>query len=90
MKNLLFGLFAVALLAACAEEQEPVGPVVDIDAGKAIAEESCSGCHGMDGRGETGDIPNLAASRPTTWWKLCTPIKTAGGTTPHYRTWLRA
>jgi cytochrome c553 len=61
MKNLLCGLFAVALLAACAEEQEPAGPVVDIDAGKAIAEESCSGCHGLDGRGETGDIPNLAA-----------------------------
>jgi len=61
MKNLFVGLFAVALLAACTEEQEPAGPVVDIEAGKAIAEESCSGCHGMDGRGGTGDIPNLAA-----------------------------
>jgi cytochrome c553 len=49
------------VLAACAEEHEPSGPVVDIDAGKAIAEASCAGCHGLDGRGETGDIPNLAA-----------------------------
>jgi len=51
----------MVVLAACAEEHEPSGPVVDIDAGKAIAQDSCAGCHGLDGRGETGDIPNLAA-----------------------------
>ena len=61
MRNFLLGMVALVVLAACAEEQEPAGPVVDIDAGKAIAEAGCSGCHGLDGRGETGDIPNLAA-----------------------------
>ncbi len=61
MRNLLLLSVAMVVLAACAEEQEPAGLVVDIDAGKAIAQASCAGCHGLDGRGETGDIPNLAA-----------------------------
>ena len=49
MRNFLLGMVALVVLAACAEEQAPAGPVVDIDAGKAIAEASCSGCHGLDG-----------------------------------------
>jgi cytochrome c553 len=61
MRNLLLVSVALVVLAACAEEQESAGPVIDIDAGKAIAEASCAACHGLDGRGETGDIPNLAA-----------------------------
>jgi cytochrome c553 len=52
------------LLAGCEQEPEPTGPVIDVEAGKAIAEANCVGCHGMDGRGQTGDIPNLAA-QPT-------------------------
>ncbi len=34
---------------------------MDIDAGKAFVETRCSGCHTLDGRGKTGEIPNLAA-----------------------------
>jgi cytochrome c553 len=61
MRNFQLGIIAIVVLAACAQEHEPSEPVVDIDAGKAIAEASCAACHGLDGRGETGDIPNLAA-----------------------------
>ena len=61
MKNILYGIVALALLAACGKESEPAAPVVDIAAGRAIAEAECSGCHGMDGRGDTSKIPNLAA-----------------------------
>ena len=54
-------LVAVLLLAACGAEPEPDAPVVDIEAGRAIVEARCSGCHGLDGRGKTSEIPNLAA-----------------------------
>ena len=54
-------LASLAMLAACSKTPEPASaPDVDIAAGKAIAETTCSGCHGMDGRGLTADIPNLA------------------------------
>ena len=61
MKNILYGIAALILLAACAKEPESSAPVIDLAAGKAIAEADCSGCHGMDGRGETAEIPNLTA-----------------------------
>jgi len=61
MKNILYGIAALILLAACAKEPEPSQPVVDLAAGKAIAEADCSDCHGMDGRGATAEIPNLTA-----------------------------
>ncbi len=61
MKNILCGVAALMLVVACAKEPEPSAPVVDIEAGRAIAEADCSGCHGMDGRGETPEIPNLTA-----------------------------
>jgi len=64
MKNILFGVVALTLLAACAKEPEPTEPVIDLAAGAAIAEADCSGCHGMDGRGDTPKIPNLTA-QPT-------------------------
>ena len=37
-----------------------------------MAEASCAGCHGLDGRGETGDIPNLAAQSgsPIELWRI--------------------
>lgn len=59
MKNILYLSVAFLLLAACSKE--PAEVVVDIAAGKNIAEEGCSGCHGLDGRGATTEIPNLAA-----------------------------
>ena len=61
MKNMMYGVFALTLLAACSGESEPTEPVYDLAAGKAIAEADCSGCHGMDGRGTTSEIPNLTA-----------------------------
>jgi len=61
MKNILFGLTVFTLLCACSKESEPTGYIADLAAGKAIAEADCSDCHGMDGRGENQDIPNLAA-----------------------------
>lgn len=61
MKNILFSLTILLLLGACAKEPEPTQLVVDLDAGKAIAEADCAGCHGMDGRGATSEIPNLTA-----------------------------
>jgi len=61
MKNILFGLVVFTLICACSRESEPTGFIADLAAGKAIAEADCSDCHGMDGRGENPDIPNLAA-----------------------------
>jgi len=61
MKNILTGVVFLTLLAACSKEPESTGPVVDLAAGKAIAEAECSACHGMDGQGATPEIPNLTA-----------------------------
>jgi len=61
MKNILFGLAIFTLLAACSREPESSVPVADLAAGKVIAEADCSECHGLDGRGESSEIPNLAA-----------------------------
>jgi len=64
MKKILVGVVALTLLAACAKEPEPTKLVLNLAAGKAIAEADCSYCHGMDGRGATSEIPNLTA-QPT-------------------------
>jgi len=61
MKNILFGIVVMILLAACGEAPDQAGPVADIDAGRTIAAADCSDCHGMDGRGATTEIPNLTA-----------------------------
>jgi cytochrome c553 len=61
MKNILYIVMALTLLAACAKEPDPSELVADLAAGKAIAEAKCTDCHGMDGHGETAEIPYLAA-----------------------------
>jgi len=61
MKNILFGIIALTLLAACGKDTDPTELVADLVAGKAIAEADCAECHGMDGRGESAEIPYLAA-----------------------------
>lgn len=61
MNKILTGLAVAVLLVACSNESEPVVPVVDIAAGKAIVETNCTGCHTLEGRGKTAEIPNLAA-----------------------------
>jgi len=61
MKKVIYGVLVLLFLSACSEEPAPVEQAVDIDAGKRIAQADCSACHGLDGRGRTADIPNLAA-----------------------------
>lgn len=61
MKNILLGIAILTLLAACSKEPESAEPAVDLAAGEAIARAGCADCHGMDGRGETAEIPNLTA-----------------------------
>jgi len=61
MRHILNSVILLAVLAACGREPEPAKPVADIEAGKMIASKNCSACHGMDGRGKTREIPNLAA-----------------------------
>jgi cytochrome c553 len=61
MKNILPGILFLTLLAACSKAPESTEPVIDLAAGKAIAERDCSDCHGLDGRGATDEIPNLTA-----------------------------
>ena len=60
MKNILIGLIAVMLTAACTKEPDPSGLSVDVAAGKAIAKAECAECHGMNGRGQTSEVPHLA------------------------------
>jgi len=61
MQKVLTGIVVVMLLAGCSKESDPAVQAVDIDAGKSIAANNCSGCHGLDGHGKTTEIPNLAA-----------------------------
>jgi len=61
MKNILFSIVALTLLAACSKQPESAEPDFDLAAGKAIAEADCAACHGLDGRGASSEIPNLTA-----------------------------
>lgn len=63
-KHVLAISLLLALLAGCSEKQGPEDLSklpLDIEAGKAIAQNNCSICHGMDGKGVADNIPNLAA-----------------------------
>ena len=61
MRSLITSICVVALLVACGSKKEPAQQAANPNAGKAIAEKSCVGCHGLDGKGANDDIPNLAA-----------------------------
>ena len=61
MKYVIYAISAALLLSGCGKEPEPEAPAIDVDAGRQIVEAECSGCHGMDGAGKAGNIPNLAA-----------------------------
>ncbi len=69
MKKYVIGIsLAVALLAGCSEKQEPTALQqlpLDLEAGKAIAQQHCVSCHSMDGQGKKDNIPNLAAQVET-------------------------
>jgi cytochrome c553 len=62
MKTLLLALSITGSIAlvGCSDQKQASG---DIAAGKAIAEQQCKGCHGLDGKGTAPGIPNLAAQR---------------------------
>lgn len=62
MNKPLWMLATAAALVHCGGETGPApGPDADINAGRAIAEQSCTGCHGLDGHGAAPGIPQLAA-----------------------------
>ncbi len=61
-KEILIGILLAAMLVGCSDNK-PAGdnPVaVDLAAGKAIVEKTCTPCHGLDGKGRAPGIPNLA------------------------------
>lgn len=64
MKRTAGSMAAVALLLAACGREPPAEPAADIVAGRELAEAHCARCHGLDGRAERSDIPNLAA-QPT-------------------------
>lgn len=61
MKKILVGIIGLLVLVSCGGESEPAAPVVNLEAGKAIVEANCTGCHTLAGQGKTAKIPNLAA-----------------------------
>ena len=70
MKSLFLAMAVVLALAGCGERKEAPAtvaptksPAGDIEAGKRLAERSCKGCHGLDGKGAGPGIPHLAAQR---------------------------
>ncbi len=64
MKNLLLALFLSVVLVGCSDQATPEKQsLADINAGKAVADKECKGCHGLDGKGTAAGIPNLAGQR---------------------------
>ena len=64
MKHLLLALFLSVVLVGCSDEGKPdKQSLADINAGKAVADKDCKGCHGLDGKGTAAGIPNLAGQR---------------------------
>lgn len=67
MKRLLLAVvLSVALVGCPARDGAPPAAApeaqpADLDAGKALAERDCKGCHGLDGKGAAPGIPHLAA-----------------------------
>jgi len=61
MKNILYGIVTLMLLAACAKESDQSELTIDLLAGEAIAKAECAQCHGMDGRRKTAEVPYLAS-----------------------------
>lgn len=71
MKRLLVSLACAMALAGCGEREQPAKPAPakaaaapvagDAKAGKAFAEATCQGCHGLDGGSVAPGVPHLAA-----------------------------
>ncbi len=67
-KNIFALATLLILLAGCSEKHGPQDLSklpLDLEAGKVVAQSSCSICHGMDGKGVADNIPNLAAQIET-------------------------
>lgn len=60
MRKFLLTVIALSTLAACSDEQGKQAQPADLEAGRLMASEHCSACHGSDGRGLESDIPDLA------------------------------
>jgi len=68
MKYLFVGAMTSMSLLGCSDNEPPKNTsakqgVVDLGAGKALAERECKTCHGLDGRGVAPAIPTLAGQR---------------------------
>ena len=70
MKRFLLSIVLSVVLIGCTDQKEPTPKATtakeaaaDINAGKAIADRDCKGCHGLDGKGAAPAIPHLAAQR---------------------------
>jgi cytochrome c553 len=62
MRYLLLSAILPVLTIACTDGLEsPTEPAADLVAGKSLAENNCSGCHDLNGRGAATGIPHLAA-----------------------------
>lgn len=66
MKNLTLAIVFSLTLAGCSDNKDPAAkntPAADVGAGKAIVEQQCQACHGLNGAGVAPGIPHLAAQR---------------------------
>lgn len=70
MKSLFLAMALTLALASCGERKEAPAKAEpskaaagDVEAGRRLAERSCKGCHGLDGKGAGPGIPHLAAQR---------------------------
>lgn len=65
MKYISISILLAIALWACGEKPQPKQSMststTDVSAGKAIAQDNCAGCHGLDGKGANENIPDLAA-----------------------------
>jgi cytochrome c553 len=62
MRYFLLTVVIPLLLVGCTDRPaEPTEPAADLVAGKSLAEDNCSGCHDLEGRGAAPGIPHLAA-----------------------------
>ena len=62
MRHLALSVVLCAALIGCTDKQDTeTATAPPTNLGKSIAETQCAGCHGLDGRGVTPEIPHLAA-----------------------------
>jgi cytochrome c553 len=68
MKSFVLAIGLSLALIGCSEKQGDKAASTsqgsaDVAAGKALAQQQCAGCHGMDGKGTAPAIPHLAGQR---------------------------